>query len=92
MLCIYDNSGKIISARESADWTPDGVPYMVIESRDGYTLSHIDVSTDEHTPVWVAEPKIETTQEVLQAVREQISLIADVVDTLLFAEEVTDNA
>lgn len=40
----------------------------------------------------VTEPKIETTQEVLQAVREQISLIADVVDTLLFAEEVTDNA
>lgn len=92
MLYIYDNKGKIISARESADWTPDGVPYMVIEPRDGYALSHIDISGEEHIPVWIAVPRDETTQEVLQAVREQISLIADAVDTLLFAEEVTDNA
>lgn len=51
-LIIYDNEGKIFQSITGTFNVPNGLQYMIIEVPIGKRVSSIDVSGEEHSPVY----------------------------------------
>lgn len=77
MIVIHDTEGKIISVRNSEDWKPAGVPYIIVEPKEGYSITGVDMSGENPSPVWMKNPEEKTTKEALEEVSQQLSMLTD---------------
>ncbi len=85
-LAIYDNEGFILSQMQGSNLRePVGVPFMWIKVPAGKRLKNIDVSGEEHIPVFEELPKPETQK--LQELVDQLIIdnlnMQQQIDTLI---------
>ncbi|NLU52387.1 MAG: hypothetical protein GXX10_05945 [Clostridiaceae bacterium] len=84
-LIIYDSTGYVISQASGSVREPVGVPFMWVEVPQSKYVQSIDVSGEEHTPVFVDLPKSETqllreeNLEIKLALAELAEIITEVV-------------
>ncbi len=80
-LTIYDNEGFILNQMQGSDLRePVGVPFIWVEIPQGKMLIKMDVTGEEHTPVFEDLPKNET-----QLLGEQVILMQQAIDDLILA-------
>lgn len=58
-LVIYDTEGYIISQMGGDVREPKGVPFMWVDMPQGKYLKYIDVTQEQHEPVYEDYPKSE---------------------------------
>lgn len=70
VLVIYDTTGRIIYQGSGDVYEPVGIPSIRVTVPNGKRLISIDVSKEEHAPVYEDLPKSE-----LDSVKEQLAAI-----------------
>ena len=70
-LLVYDLNGKIWVQITGFYAQPEGLPYLEIEIPEGKIVTGVDVSGDEHIPIFEDLPKTET-----QLLQEQLAELA----------------
>lgn len=60
-LIIYDNTGFIVSQMRGSVHVPVGIPFIWVEVPQGKYITSIDVSEEEHKPIYADYPKSEVT-------------------------------
>ncbi len=70
-LVIYDLSGAVWLLRGGNYIVPDGIPYLEVDVPEGKRITGVDISGDEHIPIFEDIPKMET-----QLLQEQLAEIA----------------
>jgi hypothetical protein len=60
-LIIYDDTGFIISQMAGDVREPVGIPFLWVEVPQGIYITRVDVSEEEHKPIYENFPKSEVT-------------------------------
>lgn len=63
-LIIYDTTGRIIYQASGDVLEPTGIPFIWVDKPQGKYITSIDVSKEEHKPVYVDYPKLK--EDLLQ--------------------------